>query len=50
MVDRVAAVAKARGVPCLFIVTGQTPQWMLGKSFDTHAPFGPWDSSIRGRC
>lgn len=20
----------------------QTPQWMLGKSFDTHAPFGPW--------
>jgi ureidoglycolate lyase len=20
----------------------RTPQWMLGKSFDTHAPFGPW--------
>lgn len=20
----------------------QTPQWVLGKSFDTHAPFGPW--------
>jgi ureidoglycolate lyase len=19
-----------------------TPQWMLGKSFDTHAPVGPW--------
>jgi ureidoglycolate lyase len=19
-----------------------TPQWMLGKSFDTHAPYGPW--------
>jgi len=19
-----------------------TPQWLLGKSFDTHAPFGPW--------
>jgi ureidoglycolate lyase len=19
-----------------------TPQWVLGKSFDTHAPFGPW--------
>jgi 2-keto-4-pentenoate hydratase/2-oxohepta-3-ene-1,7-dioic acid hydratase in catechol pathway len=19
-----------------------TPQWSLGKSFDTHAPFGPW--------
>jgi 2-keto-4-pentenoate hydratase/2-oxohepta-3-ene-1,7-dioic acid hydratase in catechol pathway len=20
----------------------QTPQWILGKSFDTHAPIGPW--------
>ena len=20
----------------------RTPQWLLGKSFDTHAPFGPW--------
>jgi len=20
----------------------KTPQWMLGKSFDTHGPFGPW--------
>ncbi len=20
----------------------KTPQWILGKSFDTHAPFGPW--------
>lgn len=20
----------------------KTPQWMLGKSFDSHAPFGPW--------
>ena len=20
----------------------QTPQWVLGKSFDTHAPIGPW--------
>ena len=20
----------------------QTPQWLLGKSFDTHAPYGPW--------
>ncbi|QUD88113.1 fumarylacetoacetate hydrolase family protein [Phenylobacterium montanum] len=20
----------------------RTPQWSLGKSFDTHAPFGPW--------
>ena len=20
----------------------RTPQWVLGKCFDTHAPFGPW--------
>jgi 2-keto-4-pentenoate hydratase/2-oxohepta-3-ene-1,7-dioic acid hydratase in catechol pathway len=20
----------------------KTPQWVIGKSFDTHAPFGPW--------
>ena len=20
----------------------RTPQWSLGKSFDTHAPIGPW--------
>ena len=20
----------------------RTPQWLIGKSFDTHAPFGPW--------
>ena len=20
----------------------RTPQWVVGKSFDTHAPFGPW--------
>jgi 2-keto-4-pentenoate hydratase/2-oxohepta-3-ene-1,7-dioic acid hydratase in catechol pathway len=20
----------------------RTPQWTIGKSFDTHAPFGPW--------
>ncbi len=20
----------------------RTPQWMIGKSFDSHAPFGPW--------
>jgi ureidoglycolate lyase len=20
----------------------RSPQWVLGKSFDTHAPFGPW--------
>jgi 2-keto-4-pentenoate hydratase/2-oxohepta-3-ene-1,7-dioic acid hydratase in catechol pathway len=23
-----------------------TPQWVLGKSFDTHAPFGPWITTI----
>lgn len=23
-----------------------THQWMLGKSFDTHAPFGPWITTI----
>ena len=21
---------------------GRHSQWLLGKSFDTHAPFGPW--------
>lgn len=26
----------------------QTPQWMLGKSFDTHAPFGPWITTADG--
>ena len=24
----------------------RTPQWVLGKSFDTHAPFGPWITTI----
>lgn len=23
----------------------RTPQWTIGKSFDTHAPFGPWIST-----
>ena len=23
----------------------RTPQWVLGKSFDTHAPFGPWNTT-----
>jgi ureidoglycolate lyase len=23
----------------------RTPQWVLGKSFDSHAPFGPWITS-----
>jgi 2-keto-4-pentenoate hydratase/2-oxohepta-3-ene-1,7-dioic acid hydratase in catechol pathway len=25
-----------------------TSQWMLGKSFDTHAPFGPWITTADG--
>jgi hypothetical protein len=29
-----AAFAKARGVPCIFLVTGRTPQWMLHDLFD----------------
>ncbi|MET0272866.1 MAG: fumarylacetoacetate hydrolase family protein [Phenylobacterium sp.] len=24
----------------------RTPQWVIGKSFDTHAPFGPWITTI----
>lgn len=24
----------------------RTPQWVLGKSFDTHAPFGPWITTV----
>lgn len=24
----------------------RTSQWMLGKSFDTHAPFGPWITTV----
>jgi hypothetical protein len=28
-----AALAKARGVPCVFVVTGRTPQWMLRELF-----------------
>ncbi len=24
----------------------RTPQWTLGKSFDTHAPFGPWITTM----
>ena len=26
----------------------RTPQWVLGKSFDTHAPFGPWITTADG--
>jgi len=29
-----AALAKARGAPCLFLVTGHTPQWMLHELFE----------------
>jgi len=24
----------------------RTPQWVLGKSFDSHAPFGPWITTL----
>jgi 2-keto-4-pentenoate hydratase/2-oxohepta-3-ene-1,7-dioic acid hydratase in catechol pathway len=24
----------------------RTPQWVVGKSFDTHAPFGPWITTL----
>ena len=24
----------------------RTPQWTIGKSFDTHAPFGPWITTV----
>jgi hypothetical protein len=29
----IAALAKARDIPCIFVVTGQTPQWMLQELF-----------------
>jgi hypothetical protein len=29
-----AALAKARGAPCIFLVTGRTPQWMLHDLFE----------------
>ncbi len=28
-----AAFAKARGAPCIFLVTGKTPRWMLHALF-----------------
>lgn len=42
-----AALAAVFGYCCGNDVTERlwqhrTPQWVLGKSFDTHAPFGPW--------
>jgi hypothetical protein len=32
-----SALAKARGAPCIFLVTGRTPQWMLRELFETSA-------------
>ena len=32
-----AALAKARGAPCIFLVTGRTPQWMLHELFEVPA-------------
>jgi hypothetical protein len=29
-----SALAKARGLPCVFLVTGHTPQWMLHELFE----------------
>ena len=29
-----AALAKARGAPCIFLVTGHTPQWMVHELFE----------------
>jgi hypothetical protein len=29
-----AAVAKAHGAPCIFLVTARTPQWMLHELFE----------------
>lgn len=46
-VDKAAAPAAVFGYCCGNDATERlwqhsTPQWVLGKSFDTHAPFGPW--------
>ncbi|MFL5313424.1 MAG: hypothetical protein ACJ79H_23575 [Myxococcales bacterium] len=30
----IAALAKARGAPCIFLVTGRTPRWMLHDLFE----------------
>ncbi|TMB27872.1 MAG: hypothetical protein E6J65_04490 [Deltaproteobacteria bacterium] len=32
-----AALANARGAPCIFLVTGRTPQWMLRELFEAPA-------------
>jgi 2-keto-4-pentenoate hydratase/2-oxohepta-3-ene-1,7-dioic acid hydratase in catechol pathway len=46
-ISRQAAPAAVFGYCCGNDATERTwqlrsPQWVLGKSFDTHAPFGPW--------
>ena len=46
-IDRSDAAAHVFGYCCGNDVSVRewqrhTPQWMLGKSFDTHAPIGPW--------
>ena len=46
-ISREAAPASVFGYCCGNDATERawqhrTPQWVLGKSFDTHAPFGPW--------
>jgi hypothetical protein len=33
----IAALAKARRAPCIFLVTGRTPQWMLHDLFEVPA-------------
>ena len=33
----IVALAKARGAPCIFLVTGRTPQWMLHDLFEVPA-------------
>ena len=32
--SKMAALAKQRGIPCVFLVTGYTPQWMLHELFE----------------
>ena len=32
-----SALAKARGAPCIFLITGRTPQWMLHELFEAPA-------------
>jgi hypothetical protein len=34
VLGEMAALARARGAPCIFLVTGQTPPWMLQEVFE----------------